>query len=174
MRTSSVCGNEPIVVVRGSDNVLRGFFNVCRHHAAAVMEEPEGEAKSLRCPYHGWTYALDGQLKGTPDFAGVCNFDRAEHGLMPVQVAEWENWVFVKLDDGAPSLEEFLGDDLIGQIRRAGGKTVVLVEHNMSIVMSVSDQITVMHQGRLLAEGTPAEIAANKAVQKAYLGEHAE
>ncbi len=64
--------------------------------------------------------------------------------------------------------------DLIGQIRRAGGKTVVLVEHNMSIVMSVSDQITVMHQGRLLAEGTPAEIAANKAVQKAYLGEHAE
>ncbi|MBK6314429.1 MAG: aromatic ring-hydroxylating dioxygenase subunit alpha [Blastocatellia bacterium] len=112
--------NEPIVVVRGSDNVLRGFFNVCRHHAAAVMEEPEGEAKSLRCPYHGWTYALDGQLKGTPDFAGVCNFDRAEHGLVPVQVAEWENWVFVKLDDGGPSLEEFLGDDLIGQIRPLG------------------------------------------------------
>ncbi|MBK6427357.1 MAG: Rieske 2Fe-2S domain-containing protein [Blastocatellia bacterium] len=84
------------------------------------MEEPEGEAKSLRCPYHGWTYGLDGQLKGTPDFAGVCNFDRAEHGLVPVQVAEWENWVFVKLDDGGPSLEEFLGDDLIGQIRPLG------------------------------------------------------
>lgn len=117
--TMEIAG-EPIVVVRGSDNILRGFFNVCRHHAAAVMEEPEGEAKSLRCPYHGWTYALDGQLKGTPDFVGVCNFDRAEHGLMPVQVAEWENWVFVKLDEGGPSLPEFLGDDLACEIRPLG------------------------------------------------------
>src|SRR5262249_20072923 len=47
--------NEPIVVVRGNDDGLRGFFNVCRHHAAAVMSEPCGEAAQLRCPYHGWT-----------------------------------------------------------------------------------------------------------------------
>ena len=51
---------EPVVVVRGHDDVLRGFFNVCRHHAAAVVTEPEGSAASLRCPYHGWTYSLDG------------------------------------------------------------------------------------------------------------------
>ncbi|MDQ5846617.1 MAG: Rieske (2Fe-2S) protein, partial [Acidobacteriota bacterium] len=61
--------DEPIVVVRGNDNQLRGFFNVCRHHAAAVMTEPEGTAHQLRCPYHGWTYSLEGQLKGMPDFA---------------------------------------------------------------------------------------------------------
>ena len=59
---------------------------------------------------------------------------------------------------------------LIQEIQTAGNKTVMLVEHNMNVVMSVSDTITVMHQGRVLAEGTPAEIAANKEVQTAYLG----
>src|SRR3989337_619120 len=58
---------EPIVVVRGQDDVLRAFFNVCRHHAAAVVTEAEGSARALRCPYHGWTYSLEGELKGTPD-----------------------------------------------------------------------------------------------------------
>jgi len=111
---------EPVVVVRGSDGMLRGFFNVCRHHAAAVMEDPCGTAKSLRCPYHGWTYSLEGELRGTPDFAGVCDFDKSANGLVPVQAAIWENWVFVKLDDGGPSLEEFLGDELINQVRPLG------------------------------------------------------
>lgn len=61
--------------------------------------------------------------------------------------------------------------EVIHAIRDHGKKTIVLVEHNMSVVMSISDRITVMHQGQLLAEGTPKEIAANEAVQKAYLGE---
>jgi len=59
---------------------------------------------------------------------------------------------------------------LIQEIQKAGNKTIMLVEHNMNVVMSVSDVITVMHQGKVLAEGTPAEIAANKEVQTAYLG----
>jgi branched-chain amino acid transport system ATP-binding protein len=59
---------------------------------------------------------------------------------------------------------------LIQDIQKAGNKTVLLVEHNMNVVMSVSDAITVMHQGKVLAEGTPAEITANKEVQTAYLG----
>jgi branched-chain amino acid transport system ATP-binding protein len=59
---------------------------------------------------------------------------------------------------------------LIQEIQRTGDKTVMLVEHNMNVVMSVSDRITVMHQGRILAEGTPTEITANKDVQTAYLG----
>jgi branched-chain amino acid transport system ATP-binding protein len=60
--------------------------------------------------------------------------------------------------------------DIIHDIMRVGDKTIVLVEHRMDVVMSISDLITVMHQGRILAEGTPQEIAANEAVQKAYLG----
>jgi len=60
---------------------------------------------------------------------------------------------------------------LIARIRASGNKTIILVEHNMSIVMNISDRITVMHQGKVLAEGNRAEIAANEAVQKAYLGD---
>ena len=109
-------GTEPVVIVRGADNVLRGFFNVCRHHAAAVMTEPEGTVPQLRCPYHGWTYSLAGELKGTPDFNGVCNFDREKNGLAPVEIAEWENWVFVRLAKSGLQLDEFLGRNLIDQI----------------------------------------------------------
>lgn len=104
--TTEIAG-EPIVVVCGNDYLLRGFFNVCRHHAAAVMTESEGRAPQLRCPYHGWTYSLEGELKGTPDFAGVCNFDRAANGLVPAMVAIWEKWIFVRLD--AESGSGFLG-----------------------------------------------------------------
>jgi choline monooxygenase len=110
-------GDEPIVVVRGTDNVLRAFFNVCRHHAAAVMTEAQGTAHQLRCPYHGWTYSLAGELKGTPDFTGVCDFDRATNGLVSIQVAEWENWIFVKLSNSGSSLPQFLGPSLIDQVK---------------------------------------------------------
>ncbi|MDR7133462.1 choline monooxygenase [Lysobacter niastensis] len=114
--TCEIAG-EPIVLVRGSDGELRGFFNVCRHHAAAVMTEPSGCVQNLRCPYHGWTYTLEGALKGTPSFNSECHFDRSQHGLAPVATAVWENWVFVRLDAQGPSLEEFLGQDLIEQVR---------------------------------------------------------
>ncbi|HEY7180969.1 MAG TPA: aromatic ring-hydroxylating dioxygenase subunit alpha [Blastocatellia bacterium] len=108
---------EPLLVVRGDDQVLRGFFNVCRHHAAAIMTAAEGETRNLRCPYHGWTYSLEGELRGTPDFSGVCDFDRAANGLAPVETAVWENWVFVKLDPEGPALADFLGSDLTGRMR---------------------------------------------------------
>ena len=113
--------DEPIVIVRGSDNEVRAFFNVCRHHAAAVMTEPHGNAAQMRCPYHGWTYSLEGELKGTPDFSGVCDFDRANNGLLPVQVALWEQWALVRLTNGhteySHSIADFLGEELLQQIR---------------------------------------------------------
>jgi len=101
--------NEPVVVVRGDDGKLRAFYNVCRHHAAAVVPEDQGCAKNFRCPYHGWTYGNDGSLKGMVEFEGVCNFDRADNGLVPVRVDTWENFAFVNLDGRAAPLREFLG-----------------------------------------------------------------
>ena len=106
--TAEVAG-EPIVAVRGGDNVLRAFFNVCRHHAAAVATEPAGSASVLRCPYHGWTYSLEGALKGVPEFDGVCDFKPGANGLAPVRVETWENFVFVNLDREAPPLRDYLG-----------------------------------------------------------------
>ena len=115
--TTEIAG-EPLVIVSGSDNELRGFFNVCRHHAAAVMTDAEGHANQMRCPYHGWTYSLEGELKGTPDFSDVCSFDRSENGLLPVRIATWEKWIFARLTyEGDQSVESFLGRDLIDQIQ---------------------------------------------------------
>ena len=105
--TADLAG-EPIAVARGEDGQLRAFYNVCRHHAAAVVTEAQGSAKRFRCPYHGWTYGIDGALKGMVEFEGVCNFDRAKNGLVPVAVDTWENFVFVNLDRNAAPLREFL------------------------------------------------------------------
>ena len=106
--TANIAG-EPIVVVRGNDGVLRAFYNVCRHHAAAVVTEPCGQASLLHCPYHGWNYGLDGSLKGMPEFDGVKNFDRQKNGLVPVKAEIWEKFVFVNLDPKAVPLHDFLG-----------------------------------------------------------------
>ena len=100
---------EPLLIVRSEDGKLRVFFNVCRHHAAAVEPQAAGCAKQFRCPYHGWTYGNDGALKGMVEFEGVCNFDRKDNGLVPVRVDTWENFVFVNLDGKAAPLSDFLG-----------------------------------------------------------------
>jgi choline monooxygenase len=100
---------EPILVVRGDDGGLRAFYNVCRHHATAVAWESQGKVKNFRCPYHGWTYGVDGSLKGMTDFEGVRCFERTANGLVPVRVATWEQFVWVNLDPQAPPLDTFLG-----------------------------------------------------------------
>jgi choline monooxygenase len=104
---------EPILAARGADGKVRAFFNVCRHHAAAVATAPCGHAQSFRCPYHGWNYGLDGSLKGMPEFAGVCNFDQSVNGLVPVAIDTWENFVFVNLAADPEPLPHFLGDGLV-------------------------------------------------------------
>ena len=124
--SSELPGGEPVVVVRGQDEQLRGFFNVCRHHAAAVVTDAQGSARQFRCPYHGWTYGLDGALKGTPDFTGVCDFDRSANGLVPLDCAVAAAWAFVKLEGSfvgathASPLQEFLGTDLLRQLDALG------------------------------------------------------
>ena len=116
---STQVAGEPVIVVRGNDGELRAFFNVCRHHAAAVVTQACGQALILQCPYHGWKYGLDGSLKGMPEFEGVQNFDRNQNGLVPVRVESWECFVFVNLDPGAPSLAASFGA-LIRRVEHLG------------------------------------------------------
>lgn len=124
--TAAVAG-EPIVIVRGSDNQLRAFFNVCRHHAMTVMTVPCGTAQHLRCPYHGWTYNLEGELRGMTEFEGVCDFDRAKNGLVPVRVEAWEKFIFVNLDPQAAPLEDCLGE-LVARVQPLGLSALKFVE----------------------------------------------
>jgi choline monooxygenase len=130
--TATVAG-EPIVVVRGNDGVLRGFYNVCRHHAAAVVTEACGQASILHCPYHGWNYGLDGSLKGIPEFDGVKNFDRQQNGLRPVKAETWEKFVFVNLDPEALPMRDFLG----GLVKRMAPLGVSKLHHFDSRVYDI-------------------------------------
>lgn len=124
--TAEVAG-EPILVARSDDGVLRAFYNVCRHHATAVAWEPQGKVKNFRCPYHGWTYGLDGSLKGMTEFEGVRGFERASHGLVETRVEGWENFVWINLDRSAAPLENFLGR-LAERVRPLNFKTLRFLE----------------------------------------------
>ena len=104
--TADVAG-EPIVVVKSDE--IRAFYNVCRHHGAKVMNGQTGCQKSLTCPYHGWTYSLDGDLIHNTFFDEVDGFDKTKNGLKPVRLECWENWVFVNLDPDAPDLTTSFG-----------------------------------------------------------------
>jgi choline monooxygenase len=106
--TAEIAG-EPVLVVRGDDGTLRAFFNVCRHRAAPVLNEPCGHASKLRCRYHGWTYDLGGSLRGTPEFEGVKDFPKEANGLVPLGAVEtWGPFVWVHLDPPDEPLADFL------------------------------------------------------------------
>ena len=105
---TALAGDVPLVVVRGEDDALRGFVNVCRHrgHEDATGS---GRRRTLQCRYHAWTYALDGSLRSAPRSGEQDAFDRSELSLVPASVAEWGPLVFVSPDPEAP-LAEVLGD----------------------------------------------------------------
>ena len=103
--TGTVAG-EPWVVVRGEDGALRGFSNVCRHHAAGVVTEAQAAAREpleeLVCPYHGWTYALDGSLKRAPRTAGIRDFDVSATGLRSIAVTTCGELVLMRIAGDGP------------------------------------------------------------------------
>jgi choline monooxygenase len=98
---------EPWVVVRDEVGALRAFFNVCRHHAACVASGA-GNADHLTCPYHGWTYGLDGRLRSAPRLGSVREFDRERFGLAPLEVDRWGPLVFIRLEPGGAPLAELM------------------------------------------------------------------
>jgi choline monooxygenase len=118
--TCELPDGEPVLVVRGDDNGFGAFFNVCRHHAAAVVTAAGGSAGQFRCPYHGWTYGLDGALKGTPDFTGVCDFERSANGLVPLECGVHGKWVFARAEAGGPPLDGYLGPALSAELEALG------------------------------------------------------
>jgi len=102
-------GDERILVLRGGDGTVRGFFNVCRHRGTRLVDEPRGEGlERLRCPYHAWTYALDGRLTHAPRMPA--NFAKAEFSLVQARLGFFWGFIFVNLDEAAEPLERYLAD----------------------------------------------------------------
>jgi Rieske 2Fe-2S family protein len=116
-------GRESVLVVRGKEGTLRAFLNVCRHRGAMLCTEPAGEVKrSLQCPYHAWTYALDGKLVAAPNMASLkdasgAGIDRYRYGLVPVALTEWLGYAWVCLADDPPSFSE----QVVGETTRRLG-----------------------------------------------------
>ena len=108
----------PVVLVRDEEGVLRGFLNVCRHRGSIVCSG-SGKRATLQCPYHAWTYGLDGRLVAAPRMNREGGNDPSELGLVPVQVDTWGPLVFVNPSIDAGPLFEFLGD-VPGLIAEAG------------------------------------------------------
>jgi choline monooxygenase len=102
-------GGSPIVVVRDREARLRAFLNVCRHRGSLVCEG-EGRRETLQCPYHAWTYELDGSLRAAPRSDREPGFDKDALGLVPAAVDAWGPFVFVNPDAETGPLAETLGE----------------------------------------------------------------
>jgi len=96
--TAQVAG-ESMIVVRDQRSSIRGFYNVCRHRGTRLCQDPCGQVRAIQCPYHAWTYALDGRLIGAPHMDEVLGFDKADYSLRPINLALWEGFIFVNLAD---------------------------------------------------------------------------
>lgn len=99
----------PVFVMRGRDGAIRGFHNVCRHRAAQLLPDGVGHAKSLVCPYHGWSYDGEGKLIRARDFGDDPGLDAAGMRLFPLRTETWKGLVFVCFDLDAPPLIDWLG-----------------------------------------------------------------
>ncbi len=99
----------PVIVLRDGSGALSAFANVCRHRGSILLEG-SGEVRAITCPYHGWTYRLDGTLAAAPAMKQTLGFEAAQHGLRPIRLETWQDLVFLNFDAGAPSLIEHLGD----------------------------------------------------------------
>lgn len=108
-RTVEVAGSG-VLVLRNARGALKAFHNVCRHRGTRLVEAAEGTSLTrLVCPYHAWTYDLDGRLLGTPHMQEAKGFDRSEFGLHPVALETWRGFVFVNLSPHPEPLAKALG-----------------------------------------------------------------
>ncbi|MEU4969372.1 aromatic ring-hydroxylating oxygenase subunit alpha [Streptomyces smyrnaeus] len=106
-------GRESVLVTRARDGSVRAFLNICRHRGAQLCTQESGEVRrSFQCPYHAWTYGLDGKLVAAPNLTSMPDIDRTAYGLINVHVREWLGHVWVCLADEPPSFE----DDVIGAV----------------------------------------------------------
>ena len=96
-------GDENLIVIRADDGELKGFFNVCRHRAHKLLED-EGNVGSITCPYHGWNYSIDGELRYAKNADKMTGFNKSEFCLASFQVTDMCNFIFVNLDKNAPTL----------------------------------------------------------------------
>ncbi|MGH7332909.1 MAG: aromatic ring-hydroxylating oxygenase subunit alpha [Candidatus Rokuibacteriota bacterium] len=103
------CAGVPMIVSRGQDGRLRAFANACRHRGSLIVEG-EGQARAFRCPYHSWTYGLDGRLLAASEMQNTRDFEPARYSLIPIRLETWNGFLFVDLAGEQIPLPEYFGD----------------------------------------------------------------
>ncbi len=138
--TVEVAG-ESVVVVADDDGLPRAFVNSCRHRGARVVTEPEGQAGRLRCPYHAWTYNLDGTLRKAAFTEDLDGFRACDNGLHPVRLAVVEGLVLLDLSGEAAPPERHVGDlgELLARYRtptlHRGARQTYAVDANWKVIV---------------------------------------
>ena len=109
---------QPIMVLRGNDNKIRAQSNVCRHRMSTLLEG-SGNTRSIICPYHAWTYGLNGALRGAPAMTLNENFNRKDYCLPEIKCEEWLGWIMISLNSKAKPINNSLSEvsDLIGDFQ---------------------------------------------------------
>jgi len=98
---------ESLIIVRDKRGAIHGFFNVCRHRGSRLIENRNGQSAAIQCPYHAWTYGLDGRLIGAPHMDETPGFNKGEYSLHQINLALWEGFIFVNLADSPSPLAKW-------------------------------------------------------------------
>jgi len=173
---------ESVIVLRDQQGALRAFYNVCRHRGTRLCDAAQGRlSETIQCPYHAWTYALDGRLIGAPHMHEVEGFDKQDYPLHPVALAQWEGFVFANLAPEprplatafAPVLERFRHFNLpaLVTVRR----TAYTVRANSKLVMQNYSEC--LHCPTIhpeLSTKLPYTSGANDLVEGPFLGGYME
>jgi phenylpropionate dioxygenase-like ring-hydroxylating dioxygenase large terminal subunit len=114
-------GNKSIIIVKDERAKFSAFYNVCRHRGSRLVNE-SCNLNLVQCPYHGWTYTLDGQLVGSPEMELTEGFRKEDFPLYSVRLEIWGGFIFVNLDDNAESLASYLGD-FVSRFQKYGFET---------------------------------------------------
>ena len=110
--TPIIIGGKPILLIKNDKNEILAFHNVCSHRCLKLVKEKKNVGKVIKCPYHLWTYDLNGKLKVAPHFGGtnqhkIKGFSYSDHGLKPIRIHIWHDWIFINLNGKAKKFQEY-------------------------------------------------------------------
>ena len=141
-------GSERVLVVRDDKATLRAFHNVCRHRGSRVVPKSQGNCGHvMRCPFHGWTYSLDGRLKSVPRLQTFENLEVSEHGLVPLELEVWQGLIFIRFEPGGEPvakqlhvIEERVASYRLADMVSLGEASVSEVRYNWKFFHDVDNE----------------------------------
>jgi len=172
---------ESLIVTRDASNAVHAFYNVCRHRGSRICEAAAGHfSGSIQCPYHAWTYGLNGELKVARNMADVPGFDRGEYPLKAVPLALWEGFIFVNFDgakafedDFAPLIGRFARWN-IGELKTAARLSYELACNWKLVFMNYSECYHCPLVHPQLDKLSPSDSGRNDLSEGAFLGGYSE